>query len=208
MTRPELIKKGFMALQLPKGSQAHTVILDDSAMVWPVSLQDNIVNIAGPERMGPLGTKGLTHNMYLNGTDGGVVGRQMLLTLVTLACKAGGGSRFSAASSTLNSSLGTAHGGGVAAARCASQMGPLGTGPRTAPAKRLGSLAESAPVVLPSGLVGGLVHADGMGPTAEGKGGVRRGRGVGVHKMPASHGSGYNYAHQRRISGGSHSLYR
>eukprot|EP00668_Euglena_longa_P002806 GGOE01003284.1.p1 GENE.GGOE01003284.1~~GGOE01003284.1.p1 ORF type:complete len:556 (-),score=110.07 GGOE01003284.1:842-2509(-) len=82
---PKGFKKNFAVLKMNSvDARATTIVLDDSPGFWSVSAKDNIVPIFTAARTDTLKNPG-----YLNGYpgDGGVIGRQMLMTLMNLAAK-------------------------------------------------------------------------------------------------------------------------
>lgn len=85
---PKGFKKNFAVLKMNSlDSRSTTIVLDDSPGFWSVSAKDNIVPIYTAAR-----TDTLKNSGYLNGFpgDGGVIGRQILMTLMNLAVKAEG----------------------------------------------------------------------------------------------------------------------
>eukprot|EP00667_Euglena_gracilis_P009272 EG_transcript_9415 len=75
-------QKGLEHCNLPAGSESRTVVLDDCWDIWPASLKENIVAVVPPQEM-----HGMPHDVYLNGADGGVLGKYILVCLVNMALK-------------------------------------------------------------------------------------------------------------------------
>lgn len=74
--------KSLHLCHLPAGKETKTVILDDRWDVWSDALRENLVAVVPPQEMGPR-----SHDEYLNGEDGGTLGKHILLCLINLALK-------------------------------------------------------------------------------------------------------------------------
>eukprot|EP01012_Entosiphon_sulcatum_P064391 TRINITY_DN93203_c0_g1_i1.p1 TRINITY_DN93203_c0_g1~~TRINITY_DN93203_c0_g1_i1.p1 ORF type:complete len:514 (+),score=53.24 TRINITY_DN93203_c0_g1_i1:1024-2565(+) len=75
--------KSLEMLDLPqKGLLQRSIVLDDRTDVWSFANQDNVVKISGPDRPENIGNP-----TFINGVDGGEIGKRMLLTLINLELK-------------------------------------------------------------------------------------------------------------------------